>query len=363
MEAFRATLRNKGLYYVPDRKEALTDQNWLLVSFVNQWFNVIDLRSVLKSCGPCPYPDLQLRWIYPQAPQKLSQSLYKEVLQGVDFRLWVDEIISNFDAYTQQCHCQTEHETESRFLGHLATGSIERIVKDFVLLDRFQRGPPFRETPNGDLADAVLALNTALNDLQDRHPAQGTTQWIAKVKQAFQKAPNEISNEAQKGSIDLQRLLFPAEGRIASRKAELDAFLEKYVILPSDKCRGNYFVVCKNLYIRQYVHALHHSPQYQLLDVDEHTLIGTLLHELSGLLHYSHFSLIAESSTTELPYFYELPKPHKNPLGWRPVAASHRSVLSIPHKVLTQVLGEVLRTLKAYHEREYAETVPKVLDY
>jgi hypothetical protein len=65
--------------------------------------------------------------------------------------------------------------------------------------------------------------------------------------------------------------------------------------------------------------------------------------------------LIAES-TPELLYFYELSKPHKTPLGWRPVAASHRSVTAVAQQLLTQVLGLVLNTLKDFHAKEFANT-------
>jgi hypothetical protein len=140
MEALRATQRDKGLYYVPDKRDAVQNRFWLLVSFMNHWFNLVDLRGILRSCQAiCLYPDLQLRWLYPQAPQKLSQSLYKTVLEAVDYKLWISEIIPDFASYTEQCHCISEHPEESRFLGHLATGSLERVIGNMVMLDRFQK--------------------------------------------------------------------------------------------------------------------------------------------------------------------------------------------------------------------------------
>jgi hypothetical protein len=323
---------------------------------VNHWFNLVDLRGILRSCQAiCPYPDLQLRWLYPQTPQKLSQSLYKTILEAVDYNLWISEIIPNFAAYTERWHCISEHPEESRFLGHLATGSLERIVENPIMLDRFQRGPLFRETPDGDLASAVLALRTVLDDLVEQHPKVHAHVWADNIKAAFQQAAAGLQQKAERGELDLHSLLFPARGSMESEKKDLDSFLQRYVILPSDKCRGNYFVVCKNLYIRQCVHALHNSPQYELSNLTEQSIVGSLLQDLSGLLHHSHFALIAET-TPELSYFYELPKPHKTPLGWRPVAASHRSVTAVAQRILTQVLGLVLNTLKDFNAREFAET-------
>jgi hypothetical protein len=54
----------------------------------------------------------------------------------------------------------------------------------------------------------------------------------------------------------------------------MNAFMEKYVILPADKCRGNYYVICKNLYIKQCVDPLHKAPKYQLLDITKDGLQG-----------------------------------------------------------------------------------------
>ena len=158
-----STLRDKYLHYVPDRQD-ISQQHWLLVSFENQWFNIIDLKGILASLQYInPYPDLQLRWLYPQPPQRLSQSLYKSVLQDVQYDQWIKKNIPNFDHYTSSCHCQQEHRSESRSEGHLATGNIDKVIRNEILIDRIQRGPNFRETPNGDLKVAVTAAQNCFS--------------------------------------------------------------------------------------------------------------------------------------------------------------------------------------------------------
>jgi hypothetical protein len=68
-------LSNLTHYYQPQRPEG--DAPWLLVSFENHWFNVIDLGGILKKHeNLCPYEELQLRWLYPSPPQKLFLSKY-----------------------------------------------------------------------------------------------------------------------------------------------------------------------------------------------------------------------------------------------------------------------------------------------
>jgi hypothetical protein len=72
-----------------------------------------------------PYKDLQLRWLYPQPPQKIFQSRYKETLQDVDYNLWINQIIPNWDNLTVSCYCQQEFPTETKCNGHLVSGDLK----------------------------------------------------------------------------------------------------------------------------------------------------------------------------------------------------------------------------------------------
>jgi hypothetical protein len=129
MDQLKSAQRDKLFYYTPDREHINGNESWLLISFKNQWFNVIDLRSILHSLDYInPYKDLQIGWLYPQPPQKIFQSLYKETLQEVDFNLWIRGIIPNFDKYTERCHCQSEFRNETRVHGHLVSGKFPKMI-------------------------------------------------------------------------------------------------------------------------------------------------------------------------------------------------------------------------------------------
>jgi hypothetical protein len=143
---------------------------------------------------------------------------------------------------------------------------------------------------------------------------------------------------------------------MSDHKQELDTILSKYVLLQADKCRGNYFLVCKNLYIRQCIQALYLAPEYQRINVTPEDLTARLLQDINGLVHHTHFDLCLQQDPLELPYFYTLPKPHKNPVGRRPVAATHRSVLATPQRILSQCLELVMKSLKEFHHKEFKET-------
>lgn len=99
---------------------------------------------------------------------------------------------------------------------------------------------------------------------------------------------------------------------MSEHKAEPEQILEKYVFLQADKCRGNYILVCKKPYIKQCVQALHTAPEYQKQNITPSELFDSMLREISGLINHSHFEMITKEDLTDMPYFYTLPKPHKN---------------------------------------------------
>jgi hypothetical protein len=219
-----------------------------------------------------------------------------------------------------------------------------------------KRGPLFGETTNGDLKLARQALESSLRDLFDRKKHAAANKWINKFMQAFDNEAQKLQEQDRRGEINLQALLFPAPGNMAEHQNEVNQILEKYVILPADKCRGNYFLVRKSLYIKQCVAALHQAPEYTRINNSKEELTDRLLQEISGLVHHSHLALILEKGKVDLPYFYTLPKPHKVPIGWRPVAATHNSIFAIPQRILTQALALVMKTLKNFHSKEFTDT-------
>jgi hypothetical protein len=103
MEKFRCIQRNNLHYYNPDRTNFNYKEFWLLVPFVNQWFNLIDVRKIKAEIEYLnPYKGLQIRWIHPELPQKIFQSTYKATLDEVDFKLCTNHVIPNFQGFTFQ---------------------------------------------------------------------------------------------------------------------------------------------------------------------------------------------------------------------------------------------------------------------
>jgi hypothetical protein len=124
MEKFRCTQRDRLHYYNPVKNQQGPENPWLLVPFVNQWFNLIDLqknRAEVEYLNP--YENLEPRWLYLEPPQKLAQFAYKTTLNEEDFDLWINNIIPQFEELTRNCHCQKEFQNETRCQDHLASGN------------------------------------------------------------------------------------------------------------------------------------------------------------------------------------------------------------------------------------------------
>jgi hypothetical protein len=125
----------------------------------------------------------------------------------------------------------------------------------------------FRETTNADFHLARQALEASLRDLFERKKMAQANKWIKKFLKTFEEHAQKLKDQNERGKISLNDLLFPASGRIKQHQKELDEILEKYRILPADKCRGNYLIVCKNLYIKQCVSSLHSTPEYNRINI------------------------------------------------------------------------------------------------
>jgi hypothetical protein len=168
------------------------------------------------------------------------------------------------------------------------------MITNPVILDRLLRGPTFRDTPNGDLQTAIQSLKFALENLVDRKKHILADTWMKKVLHAFgQKAKDLISKDKRK-EINLDDLLFPAKGKIMDHEQELQSILDKYVLLQADKCRGNHIMVCKNLYIKKCVEALHSAPEHQKVSVTHEELSLRLLQDISGLVHHCHLDFLLQ---------------------------------------------------------------------
>jgi hypothetical protein len=132
--------------------------------------------------------------------------------------------------------------------------------------------------------------------------------WQSKIVRSFKREKKRFL--ARANAHERKIMLLPAGRCVNMRHPEIGVFLSRYIILVSDRSRGNFFLVCKQLYIKQCVHGLHNFAEYARDDRSMEQVVNGMTIELYGLLSTAHASMLSSS----LPYLYILPKPHKYPL-------------------------------------------------
>jgi hypothetical protein len=170
-------------------------------------------------------------------------------------------------------------------------------------------------------------------------PLQPFENWRLRVLASFRRAQWLFTrtNSNQEQSTQLH----PVKGKLNSKAGQLKSYFEKYTFLVVDKSRGNFVLVCNNLFKMKCVQTLSRADDYQRVhNTTADVVITRISQNLVGLLNHRHTDMLKES----LPYFYLLPKLHKQPIGWRPVAVCQGSISEIPHRLLAQCLRVVSDT-------------------
>jgi hypothetical protein len=290
--------------------------------------------------------------VVPQPPTEVVSLKIQTSLQRPGYDLWLEEIVPNFEEISQSCHCQKDFSNVPRIQNYVVTGSLEEIMFDDLTLERLQRGPDFRESPRTSFEYAYKALEDALTELRLMHkaPPEEFDFWSHKLLSLFRQAQRQCSRNTPLTQQAFE--LNTVKGTLKSKHRELQSYLGRYTFLVADKSRGNFVMVCNNLFKMKCVETLSKGEDYQQTNLRADNVSAHLYRDLVGLLNYRHIDLTKEN----LPYFYMLPKLHKQPIGWRSVTACQGTASKIPHRIIAQCLRLVLNTLKEFHAKELRET-------
>lgn len=115
-------------------------------------------------------------------------------------------------------------------------------------------------------------------------------------------------------------------------------------------------MVCNNLMRLRCVQAISRAQDYQQINVESEQIVAKIHRDMVGMLNMKHVAMLKDT----LPYFYVLPKLHKQPIRWRPVTACVNTVSEVPHRILAQCLRQVVNTLKNFHTKEFVESQGRI---
>ena len=131
----------------------------------------------------------------------------------------------------------------------------------------------------------------------------------------------------------------------------LNAFHQKYVIVPTDKATNNFSVVCKTFYINCLLKELNvfdstkrkdDSSTYIRIEKKSEDIVK------DHLAYMKTHNIVLTEDQESLPSFYWIPKMHKNPSKQRFIAASHCCTTKPLSKSITYCLKLIQQTHKNY---------------
>ena len=134
---------------------------------------------------------------------------------------------------------------------------------------------------------------------------------------------------------------------------ELSRLHECFVTVPADKASNNYTFVCKKYYVSILIeelglNSLPGNPTFNLTDFSASEVLDNHKSVLTS------FGIDPNEDELDLPYFYWIPKMHKNPYKHRFIAGSARCSTKPLYIHLTKLLTHIKQGLQKYCETAYS---------
>ena len=237
------------------------------------------------------------------------------------------------------CMCRRMFSADFRPRGGCVLTGDLRVVKHDKLRQLLECGPNFRDKTLE--CNALTAVKEGADDFADRFRgpslrAEDFGPWKAEV---LRRCGEIINKESQPASPMLD-----TEAREALRSLH-----RQLVFVATDKAANNFAVICKFFYC----HTLRSelavaNGAYELTQTPRDEIIANHARYLGSLRLYQ--------KNKGLPFFYWLPKFHKEPVGSRFIAASSRCTTAMLSTLLSKCLSLVLRTLREKDNKGIIDT-------
>lgn len=240
--------------------------------------------------------------------------------------------------------------------GHVITGNLN-IVNNHKLRQLFQRGTKYRvanEIDKNALKEELKGIITRLTDkLSQKHRIPSV------LFREYQERAYELINE-RVANLVIPQLDYCNLANVEIKR-ELNHLQKLYIITCADKASNNFVFTCKSYYCQTLASEMGitfdtHSNQWILNgnDTYESTALSadqiTSLHE--SFAKSQPYCLVARGNFLRIPRVYIIPKLHKNPYKFRPIAGAKNSSM----QSLSRMLHYILSMFKV-HFHNYCEVV------
>ena len=226
---------------------------------------------------------------------------------------------------------------------HIITGNLG-IIKNKKLRNLLSKGLKYIE-PTFIPKSGIL--RSIKNDLR-KYIKKISVQYSIN-KQLFDNWYVKVVEEITKSIYSLKLQSKRKESIVKSEKEELEQLKSQFVFTSIDKASNNISIICKKFYLENIKNELSITPTYTEVNnlYDSENIIN------NHVKYYEKYNIEMEENCKILPFIHMLPKFHKNPIDFRYIAAAKRSSTKQISKILSSVLGLMLKSLKHHSKFKF----------
>lgn len=313
---------------------------WIRVEWTTHQLRRIGLKSILlqpEVKALLPYSVSQL-WDDENLviAKKLTRSIRGLILNA-------PKVLKKFDKIqlpTTSCPCRRHYAKEYRPQGGCVLSGNLNLVKSEKLRTVLAFGPNFRDKST-DMP--VEAVETALDDFairfsDDYTPTSAFDDWKQHILQICSQRVESVDHRSRRHTPYLTK----------QTRKELRRLHRHLIVVPLDKAANNVGFICKALYCQRLRKELtQENGAYEITEEQKQALLDN---------HKTYLKQLKMLGKAKLPSMYWLPKFHKDPVGARFIAASVDCTTSKLSKILSDVLGLVLETLREKDDETLSKT-------
>ena len=244
-----------------------------------------------------------------------------------------------------QCSCSS-----SKFkyapCGHIVTGD-PNLIENSKLRDLITKGPKFRENKSftwkqnfESIMNSVENFARAWAKTEDSD-VNTLSEWVKSIRKLVKQRIGRLRR--------VMSTKYDSIFKDPNVSAELTDIHDRFVLTPADKASNNIVFVCKKYYYECLIRELglnnpSKNPTYTATTLSQSEILDN---HNSVLLSFG-IKVNTDTSTTELPYLYWIPKLHKTPYKQRYIAGSSRCSTKPLSVLLTKILTTVKEGLQSY---------------
>ncbi len=328
------------LYRQRDKKKPYRPH--ILFRFEDKGLDLINIRRILQ--------DRTVMDCWPTADDYDKVGRYAKPLTIFKYDLPISSFIFNYRKTARElstpmdlntlnhCGCKNSALIDTDH-GHIITGDLS-IVDDPLLRSILEKGPKYRipqdiswDRNATNIRNGIREYIVGMCNKFDV-PSFAFEMWIHKVGVLTNDRIEKFRSLTTPGGLQ--------EEQVTKIKTEIRKLQRKFVITTVDKANQNFAFICKHYYrflLLKEIGYYNNSNVYKITDLSTTNLLLKLRKDIEG------FDIPLMPDAMELPFIQLVPKFHKNPVKFRPIIASRKSI----SKCVSKRIGFALKLLLKRH--------------